>query len=53
MKSYVEGSKQPLIPSPKKLVMAKEHIDPQPGPSGLQAPVIVEEDEIEEEMAAP
>jgi hypothetical protein len=49
--SYVEGSKPPLIPSPKKTakkksVMGKEHIDPQPGPSGLQAPVIVEENEM-------
>jgi hypothetical protein len=46
MKSYIERSKHPLIPSKKpvkeKSVMGK---NPQPGPSGLQA-LIVEEDEM-------
>jgi hypothetical protein len=51
MKSYVEGSKQPLIPSlksqsRKKSVMEKGPNDPQPGPSGLQTPVLVEDDEM-------
>lgn len=50
MKSYMEGNEQFLIPSlnasKKKSIIGKESNDPQPGPSGPQAPVIVEDDKM-------
>jgi hypothetical protein len=51
MKSYVEGSKQPLIlslkhPVKEKSVMGKEPNGHQPEPLDLQTPVMVENDEI-------
>lgn len=50
MKSEMEGNEQFLIPSlnasKKKSIVGKESHDPQPGPSGPKAPVLVEDDKM-------